>query len=172
MGVSENGATPKSSILIGVSIINYKPSILGYQYFWKHPYTNWGMGFPPRFLLKKNGWETFKWPRLAQDHWIQISREDRLMVWIRLDQAVVPMFHSQLGRVVVTFKHLFSEIYIISLWIKGVMKGSNIAQRNKCKKSACQTQVNGTLPPPSELWLVQSSTRTHDVFGICTHIVF
>ena len=44
MGVSENGATPKSSILIGVSIINYKPSILGYQYFWKHPYTNWGIG--------------------------------------------------------------------------------------------------------------------------------
>ena len=29
---------PKSSILIGFSIINYKPSILGYPYFWKHPY--------------------------------------------------------------------------------------------------------------------------------------
>ena len=28
--------TPKSSILIGFSII--KPSILGYPYFWKHPY--------------------------------------------------------------------------------------------------------------------------------------
>ena len=35
MGVSESG-TPKSSILIGFSI---KPSILGYPYFWKHPYT-------------------------------------------------------------------------------------------------------------------------------------
>ena len=29
------GGTPKSSILIGFSII--KPSILGYPYFWKHP---------------------------------------------------------------------------------------------------------------------------------------
>ena len=38
MGVSENSGTPKSSILIGFSIINYKPSILGYPYFWKHPH--------------------------------------------------------------------------------------------------------------------------------------
>ena len=35
MDVSENSGTPKSSILIGFSI---KPSILGYPYFWKHPY--------------------------------------------------------------------------------------------------------------------------------------
>ena len=34
LGVSENRGTPKSSILIGISI---KPSILGYPYFWKHP---------------------------------------------------------------------------------------------------------------------------------------
>ena len=31
------GFPPKSFILIGFSI-NYKPSNLGYQYFWKHPY--------------------------------------------------------------------------------------------------------------------------------------
>ena len=37
MDVSENSGTPKSSILIGFSIINYKPSILGYPYCWKHP---------------------------------------------------------------------------------------------------------------------------------------
>ena len=36
MGVSKNNGTPKSSILIGV--FHYKPSILGYPYFWKHPY--------------------------------------------------------------------------------------------------------------------------------------
>ena len=36
MDVSENSGTPKSSILIGV--FQYKPSILGYHYFWKHPY--------------------------------------------------------------------------------------------------------------------------------------
>ena len=34
MGVSKNSGTPKSSILIG---FHYKPSILGYPYFWKHP---------------------------------------------------------------------------------------------------------------------------------------
>ena len=38
MGVSKNNGTPKSSILIGFSIIIYKPSMLGYPYFWKHPY--------------------------------------------------------------------------------------------------------------------------------------
>ena len=31
MDVSENSGTPKSSILIGFSIINYKPSILGFS---------------------------------------------------------------------------------------------------------------------------------------------
>ena len=36
MDVSENSGTLKSSILIGFSI--FKPSILGYPYFWKHPY--------------------------------------------------------------------------------------------------------------------------------------
>ncbi len=35
IGISKNRGTPKSSILIGFSL---KPSILGYHYFWKHPY--------------------------------------------------------------------------------------------------------------------------------------
>ena len=35
MDVSENSGAPKSSILIGV--FHYKPSILGYPYFRKHP---------------------------------------------------------------------------------------------------------------------------------------
>ena len=36
MGVSDNSGTPKSSILIGFPL--FSPSILGYPYFWKHPY--------------------------------------------------------------------------------------------------------------------------------------
>ena len=36
MGVSKNRGTPKSSILIRV--FHYKPSILGYPCFWKHPH--------------------------------------------------------------------------------------------------------------------------------------
>ena len=37
MDVSENFGTPKSSILAG--FFHYKPPILGYPYFWKHPYS-------------------------------------------------------------------------------------------------------------------------------------
>ncbi len=36
MGVSKNNGTPKSSILIGFSIINHP--FWGYHHFWKHPY--------------------------------------------------------------------------------------------------------------------------------------
>ncbi len=35
MGFSKNRGTPKSSIFNRV--FHYKPSILGYPYFWKHP---------------------------------------------------------------------------------------------------------------------------------------
>ena len=38
MGVSLNGGTPKSSILIGFSIINH-PFWGFHLYFWKHPYS-------------------------------------------------------------------------------------------------------------------------------------
>ena len=36
-GVSENNGTPKSSLLIGFSLINHP--FCGYPYFWKHPET-------------------------------------------------------------------------------------------------------------------------------------
>ena len=36
LGVSKNSDTPKSSIWVG--IFHYIPSILGYPYFWKHPF--------------------------------------------------------------------------------------------------------------------------------------
>ena len=37
MGVSENSGTPQ--IIHFNRVFQYKPSILGYPYFWKHPYT-------------------------------------------------------------------------------------------------------------------------------------
>ena len=44
--VSENSDTPKSSILIGFSwVFHYKPSILGYPYFWKHPHNLCCLGY-------------------------------------------------------------------------------------------------------------------------------
>ena len=36
LGVSTNNGAPKSSTFNGV--FHYKPSILGYPYFWKHPF--------------------------------------------------------------------------------------------------------------------------------------
>ena len=47
MGVSENGGTPKSSHFN--RDFHYKPSILGYHYFWKHPYVG-GLKFKPSFF--------------------------------------------------------------------------------------------------------------------------
>ena len=42
MDVSKNSGTPKSSILNNVNrVFPYKPSILGYHYFWKHPYASY-----------------------------------------------------------------------------------------------------------------------------------
>ena len=43
MGVSKNNGTPKSSIFNRV--FHHKPSILGYPYFWKHPYIYVYCGF-------------------------------------------------------------------------------------------------------------------------------
>ena len=37
MGISKKNGTPKSSILIGFSIINHPFWGPGYPYFWKHP---------------------------------------------------------------------------------------------------------------------------------------
>ena len=45
MGVSKNRGTPKSSILIGFSIINHP--FWGYPYFWKHPYRSGSCHFIP-----------------------------------------------------------------------------------------------------------------------------
>ena len=41
MGISINGGTPESSILVGFSLINHhKPSIWGYPHLWKPPYSD------------------------------------------------------------------------------------------------------------------------------------
>ena len=60
MDVSENNGTPKSSILIGFSMIF--TIHLGYAYFWKHPYhkqkyqpSTWGFEKIERKLFKLSG---------------------------------------------------------------------------------------------------------------------
>ena len=59
MGVSENSGVfpPKSSIFIGFSIVfHYKPSILGYPYFWKRSYN---YGFCVWWLSNSIHWSHF-----------------------------------------------------------------------------------------------------------------
>ena len=55
LNVSENGGTPKSSILIGFSIINH-PFWGKTPYFWKHPFgtKSGGRSWPPQ--LDTNSW--------------------------------------------------------------------------------------------------------------------
>ena len=65
MGVSENSGTPKSSILIGFSI--YKPSILGYPYFWKHPYI-------PTEIPETLRWATSEVESFASLTWVFVPR--------------------------------------------------------------------------------------------------
>jgi len=57
MGVSKNNGTPQISHFYRV--FHYKPSILGYPYFWKHPYTATCFYFPlNRFFLRPGVWRT------------------------------------------------------------------------------------------------------------------
>ena len=59
LGVSKNNGIPKSSTLM--RFFHYKPSILGYPYFWKHPFRS----IPGQFCDGDRllGW-CFKWPIL------------------------------------------------------------------------------------------------------------
>ena len=65
MGVSENSGTPKSSILIGISIINHP--IWGTPFFWKHPYRPvWYLGKRCVFFLEKNAADCLDSPYFHQ----------------------------------------------------------------------------------------------------------
>ena len=68
MDISKNRGTPKSSILIGFSIINYKPSILGYPYSWKHP--NGSIAWI---------YQTLTWA--GRDGWILLERGKGAVEW-------------------------------------------------------------------------------------------
>ena len=57
MGVSKNNGTPQISNFYRV--FHYKPSILGFPYFWKHPQTATCFYFPlNRFFLRPGVWRT------------------------------------------------------------------------------------------------------------------
>ena len=67
MGVSKNNGTPKSSILIGCSIINH-PFWWFSPYFWKHPY------IPPQTLSHNKSTHNSQTFRESQFKTRQISR--------------------------------------------------------------------------------------------------
>ena len=63
MDVSKNSGTPKSSILIGFSIINHP--FWGYPYFWKHPYNEPLITASYSFSNNFGKWK--KWPKLGDE---------------------------------------------------------------------------------------------------------
>ena len=68
MGVSENGGTPKWSILIGFSIINHPFWV--YPYFWKHPYGFSWDDFPPEVTGDSKEFQTRcgRWSLAKKSH--------------------------------------------------------------------------------------------------------
>ena len=92
MGVSKNRDTPRSSMLIGFSIINH-PFWCFFPYFWKHPYKNSSFlckpqlltsGFQPRKTVNLEGEHVFfnsllpviRWRCCGDDAWM--SQEVRI----------------------------------------------------------------------------------------------
>ena len=70
------GCTPKSSIFMGFSIINYKPSILGYPHLWNLPYRE-DLLFRLKIDLSSDSLWTFQRPGnglLSSSHWLNCSR--------------------------------------------------------------------------------------------------
>ena len=68
MGVSENGGTPKWSILIGFSIINHPFWV--YPYFWKHPYGFSWDDFPTlRSPVTPKSWKKLD---VVADPWLRV----------------------------------------------------------------------------------------------------
>ena len=61
MGVSKNNGIPKSSHFNRV--FHYKPSILGYPYFWKHPYVVFEGPVKRVFDLVFENWKGSKFRR-------------------------------------------------------------------------------------------------------------
>ena len=82
MGVSKNrGGPPKSSIL--KRVFYYKPSILGYPYFWKHPH-DW-VGFHPLYYIPQpNRGETItaQLSLRAQNRVSTNTEGDDSIIWI------------------------------------------------------------------------------------------
>ena len=92
MGVSKNSGTPRSSILIG--FFHYKPSILGYPYFWKHPYV--------QYILTSEVWFQF------------LGRESRVLplynTWMQ--RQMNGYFVGQVG-LIQKISYFFMCIYVL-----------------------------------------------------------
>ena len=74
MGVSKNRGTPKSSILIGFSLINHP--FLGYPYFWKHPL--WGLSFG---IMVTSDLKKCPFRRTGDESWISIGHWSLVSSW-------------------------------------------------------------------------------------------
>ena len=109
MDVSENSGTPKSSILIGFSIINH--IFWGYPYFWKHPnsdhqdYHIFGSASLETFICHCSYWKGGQ-PNISHFH------PGKFNMVIRNDgfKIVTPFKHSHFGYLYVYIN--FSDVCI------------------------------------------------------------
>ena len=99
--------TPKSSILIGFSI--KKPSILGYPYVWKHPYTSQVVGWPDFFtiiryvtsppkphVLENYGARCWRWPSPKRQWDKQCGTHDVYPMYSRVINLIYPFISGHL----------------------------------------------------------------------------
>ena len=126
-----------------------------------------------RFVLKKmQGFQLTKVLRILKGSLFRRSKSPAIVWCLNSANPAVAMFHSQMGNSC-NFQASFFRSAPSSLYgSRELWKDQTLRNGTNARKVLAKKQVNGTLPPPSELWLVQSSTRTHDVFGICTYVMF
>ena len=105
VGVSENSGTPKSSILIGFSIINHPFwSILGYLYFWKHPCLWVDFTIKLQLLEKPPGDRIFEVKKVRK-------RENRKWGSLEKDEKKDGKIHGSRTFISVKFIYIYIHMY-------------------------------------------------------------
>ena len=148
MGVSKNSGTPKSSILIGFSIINHP--FLGYPYFWKHPYQESWPSFKPLNgntlpdptdrCPKHRGWLNLPGvgTQITECYTATLRENPGLKVKLLVGYMRNCLCHVGTVKMpgdIVSWKHHFSGLHVKShethskkLWAKGIRRSPKMCQ--------------------------------------------
>ena len=104
MGVSKNNGTPKSSILIGFSIINLHFGGF-YPYFWKQPYQGGNSAQPPN----RSAPSTLHYLGTASSR--SVAPVNRATMWTGTILAPLLTFTMRLMKASIFFQPLFRVIF-------------------------------------------------------------